>query len=102
MNLYIFTGLAFTRINVLKAIEGLIRLWGNKELAYRLKVPNIKKNEIQTDYSTLSEQRQQLIIYWMDWDPRASWRAMIVALDGMNETKLADAIREYAEPILGK
>lgn len=97
-----FAGSAFTRVNVLKATGEITDLWGNREFAYRLKVPDLKKNEIQVKFSTIKEQREQLIIYWMDWDPRASWRGMIVTLDGLDKTKLADTIREYAEPILGK
>lgn len=86
----------------MKATDKITDLWGNREFAYRLKVPDLKKNEIQLKFPTIKEQREQLIIYWMDWDPRASWRGMIVTLDGLNQTKLADHIREYAEPILGK
>lgn len=100
--LVIFAGLAFTRVNVLKVTGEITDLWGNREFAYRLKVPDQKKKEIQLKFPTIKEQREQLIIYWMDWDPRASWRGMIVTLDGLNKTKLADTIRGYAEPILGK
>lgn len=89
-------------MNVFKVTGEITDLWGNHEFAYRLKVPDQKKKEIQLKYPTIKEQREQLIIYWMDWDPRASWRGMIVTLDGLNNTKLADTIRGYAEPILGK
>lgn len=89
-------------MNVSKVTGEITDLWGNREFAYRLKVPDQKKKEIQLKFPTIKEQREQLIIYWMDWDPRASWRGMIVTLDGLNKTKLADTIRGYAEPILGK
>lgn len=86
----------------MKVIGEVTDLWGNREFAYRLKVPDQKKKEIQQTFSTIEDQREQLIIYWMEWDPRASWRGMIITLDGLNKTKLADTIRVYAEPILGE
>ena len=46
--------------------------------------------------------RGAYIEYFIEHDPVASWRAVIVALDGMREKKAADAIRHLAEPITGK
>ncbi|CAI8009012.1 hypothetical protein GBAR_LOCUS6102, partial [Geodia barretti] len=45
------------------------------------------------------EQKKQLISFWINTDPLASWRRLIWALDGMKETKMADSIRSYAEPL---
>ena len=38
----------------------------------------------------------------MDNNPVASWRSVIVALDGMGEKEVADEIRHLAEPVTGK
>ena len=48
------------------------------------------------------EQKKQLISHWINTDPLASWRRLIVALDYMKQTKMADFIRSYAEPLTGK
>ncbi|CAI8056152.1 hypothetical protein GBAR_LOCUS30592 [Geodia barretti] len=45
------------------------------------------------------EQKKQLISHWINTDPMASWRRLIVALHTMKETKMADSIRSYAEPL---
>ena len=39
--------------------------------------------------------------YLMEHDPIASWRAVIVTLDGMGKKNAADAIRHLAEPVTG-
>ena len=48
------------------------------------------------------EQKKQLISHWINTDPLASWRRLIRALDYMKETKMADSVRSYAEPLTGK
>ena len=42
------------------------------------------------------------INYFIDHDPLASWRSVIVALDGMGEKEVADNIRHLAESITGR
>ena len=95
-------GVAFTSSNILKAVEKVERLWGYDELRVRLCVPDSKQGEIQRLSSSVPQQRKLLIQYWMEHDPRASWRGLIVALDDMEEKQIADKIRHLAEPITGR
>ena len=92
---------AFTTSNVQKAVERVKRVWGSLELASRLHVPDSKRDEIQRKFSRLPQQKQALIKYWKDRNPRASWRSLIAALDAMEEKRVADDIRHLAEPLSG-
>ena len=93
--------MAFTTSHVLKAVERVNRLLGVNELGNRLCVPPSKQNEIKRQFSRLPQQRKAIIKYWMKRDPRASWRSLITALDGMREKRVADDIRHLAEPLSG-
>ena len=95
-------GVAFTSSNILRAVEKVERLWGDNGLGYMLCVPDLKQGEIRRLSSSVSQQRKLLIQYWMEHDPRASWRGLIVALDAMEEKQVADKIRHLAEPVTGR
>ena len=95
-------GVAFTSSNILRAVEKVERLWGKYELGYWLYVPASKRDEIQRLSSSVPQQRKLLIQYWMEHDPRASWRGLIVVLDAMKEKQIADKIRHLAEPVTGR
>ena len=96
-------GVAFTSSNILRQVEKVERLWGGGfGLGDRLCVPNSKQDEIRRLSSSVPQQRKQLMQYWMEHDPRASWRGLIVALDEMEEKQVADKIRHLAEPVTGR
>ena len=99
--LHVHVGVAFTTSNAQQAVETVKRLWGHLELGYWLHVLHSKQAEIQRQFSRLSQQKQALIKYWMNHNPRASWRCLIVALDAMEEQRVADDIRHLAEPLFG-
>ena len=99
---HVHVGVAFTTSNVQKAVERVERVWGSGgQLADWLHVPDSKRNEIQRQFSRLPQQKQALIKYWKDRNPRASWRSLIVTLDAMKEKRAADDIRHLAEPLSG-
>ena len=93
--------MVFTTSNVQKAVERVEKVWGRLELVYWLRVPPSKQNEIKRQFSRLPQQKQALIKYWMDRNPRASWRSLIAALDEMEEKRAGDDIRHLAEPLSG-
>ena len=97
---HVHVGVAFTTSNVQKAVERVEKVWGGG-LAYWLSVPRSKRNEIKRQFSRLPQQKQALIKYWKDRDPRASWRSLIATLDEMEEKRVADDIRHLAEPLSG-
>ena len=75
--------------------------WGERGLGYQLFIPKSKRDEIREKFKDEMEQKKQLILYWLNTDPSASWRTLIHRLDALEETKLADSIRSYAEPLTG-
>ena len=95
-------GVAFTSSNILRAVEKVERWWDKYELGYWLCVPDSKQDEIRRLSSSVPQQRKLLIQYWMEHDPWASWRGLIVALEWMREKQVADKIRHLAEPVTGR
>ena len=97
-------GMTFTTMNVLRAVREVestndLRDYG---LGDRLRVPNSKRREIASQFSSVPQQRKALINYFIDHDPVASWRAVIVALEYMEEKRVADELRHLAEPVTGR
>ena len=45
---------------------------------------------------------KEYVNYFMDHNPLASWRGVIVSLDGSGEKEAAEKIRHLAEPITGE
>ena len=76
--------------------------WEEEGLGHYLYIPRSKREEIRQKFPDEMEQKKQLISHWINTDPLASWRRLIVALDYMKQTKMADFIRSYAEPLTGK
>ena len=91
--------MAFTPSNVLRAVWPVEDWWGRVGLGYHLYISEEKRKEIQQLYSDPEEQKLQLIIHWMSTDPLASWRRLIKELDYMRQSPVADAIRDFAEPL---
>lgn len=91
--------MTFSTINVLKAVQ---KVKDTDLLGKWLRVPGFKRREINSHFPSMLQQRKQSIKYWMERDPLASWRSLIVALDKMRNKKAADAIRHLAEPVTGR
>ena len=90
--------MTFSTMNVLRAVEEVENI---DRLGLYLNVPMSKRQHINSQFSSRSQRKKQLIKYWIESDPIASWRGLIVALDDMGE-KAADAIRHLAEPVTGR
>ena len=91
--------MTFTTKNVQRAVR---EVKDTDNLGDCLGVPTSKRAEIQKQFSSVPQQVKAYINYFMEHDPVASWRAVIVALDGMREKEAADAIRHLAEPVTGR
>ena len=87
--------MAFTCSNVLIAVRPVENWW------LGLYISEDKRTAIRETYSDPDEQKRQLILYWITTDPLASWRRLIRQLDWMSQSPVADAIRDYAEPLAG-
>ena len=88
----------FTRMNVQRAVQEVKNDW----LGVYLGVPDTRREEIKRQFSSVPQQVKAHINYFMDHDPLASWRSVIVVLDRMREKEVADKIRDLAESITGR
>ena len=91
--------MTFTTMNVLRAVR---EVKDTDDLGHWLGVPESKRREIASQFSSVPQQRKALINYFIDHDPVASWRAVIVALEWMEEKRVADELRHLAEPVTGR
>ena len=91
--------MTFTTMNVLRAVR---EVENTDLLGDWLGVPELKRREIANQFSSVPQQRKALINYFIDHDPVASWRAVIVALERMREKRVADELRYLAEPVTGR
>ena len=92
--------MAFTCSNVLRAMRTMENWWGQgTRLGVCLYISEEKRKEIQQVYSDPEEQKRQLVLYWLSTDPLASWRRLIVQLDMICQSPVADGIRDFAEPL---
>ena len=91
--------MTFTTRNVQRAVR---EVKYTDRLGDWLGVPRLKRDEIKRQFSSVPQQVKAYINYFMEHDPVASWRAVIVALDQMREKEAADAIRHLAEPVTGR
>ena len=96
--------MTFTTMNVLRAVRDVKSTNDLRDLGlgYKLGVPESKRREIASQFSSVPQQRKALINYFIDHDPVASWRAVIVALERMEEKRVADKLRYLAEPVTGR
>ena len=91
--------MTFTTMNVLRAVR---EVENTDLLGAYLCVPESKRQEIASQFSSVPQQRKALINYFIDHDPVASWRAVIVALEYMREKRVADELRYLMEPVTGR
>ena len=89
----------FTRNNVQRAVGNVRR---TDDLGKWLCVPVRTLKEIESQFRGDGGQEvKKYVDYFMDYDPLASWRRVIVSLDEMGE-EAADKIRHLAEAVTGE
>ena len=72
------------------------------KLGIGLAVPDSRLKKIAVQFSgDPGQQMKEFVSYFVDHDPLASWRQVIVALDWIGEKEAADKIRHLAEPVTG-
>ena len=102
--MYSMAGVPLTTSNVLAVVREVKRWWGGEgsgSLTNWLCIPESKEKEIKANFRDEMDQKQQAISYWIDTDPLTSWRRLVIVLDGVGETELADSIRSNVEPLTG-
>ena len=90
----------FTRNNVQRAVRNVR---DTDHLGIYLCVPGWRREEIKSQFRGDGGQRvKKYVDYFMDHDPLASWRRVIVSLEKMEEKEAADKIRHLAEAVTGE
>ena len=98
---YSMAGVPLTTSNVLAVVRKVKIWWGGGSLTYWLYIHKSKQKEIKANLPDELDQKKEAISYWINTDPLASWRRLIIALDWLEETELANSIRSNAEPLTG-
>ena len=92
----------FTRKNVQTAVRDVRHTdW----LGTYLCVPERRQSEIDSQFrGNVGQKKKKLVDYFMDHDPLASWRQVIVVLDQLkwHGEKGVDMIRHLAETVTGE
>ena len=90
----------FNRNNVRRAVWNVRN---TDRLGSWLCVPEWRQREIKSQFREDGGQWvKKYVDYFMDHDPLASWRRVIVSLDEMEEKEAADKIRHLAEAVTGE
>ena len=91
----------FTRNNVQTAVRD-VRM--TSKLGFYLGVPQWRLREIKSQFRGNDEQlKKKYVDYFMDHDPLASWRRVIVVLDRLYGGKeRTEKIRHLAEAVTGE
>ena len=101
---YSMAGVPLTTSNVLAVVRKVENWWGgwpSDALTRWLFIPESKQKEIKANFPDELDQKKEAISYWINTDPLASWRRLIITLDRLRETELANSIRSNAEPLTG-
>ena len=101
---YSMAGVPLTTSNVLAVVRKVKNLWSGLEsdlLKIMFYIPESKQKEIKANFPDELDQKKEAISYWINTDPLASWRRLIIALDKIGEIELANSIRSNAEPLTG-
>ena len=90
----------FNRNNVRRAVWNVRN---TDDLGDYLGVPLRRQREIESQFREDRGQRvKKYVDFFMDHDPLASWRRVIVSLDWLEEKEAADKIRHLAEGVRGE
>ena len=83
-------------------LQGVRNWWKGDGLLSRLGVPWSKKQEIREQCGSDEEKAvAKCIEWWVKHATNVTWRDVIHSLDRAEETKVADGIRQHAEPLTG-
>ena len=88
----------FNKVNVQTAVKDVTN---NEFLGDWLGVP--WKRRVESEYDEDEAGRlEEYVDYFVDHDPLASWRRVIISLGWLNDNKSAEKIQHLAEPLAGE
>ena len=90
----------FTRNDVQTAVRDVR---DTDSLGWWLGVPDKRWREIQSQFrDNPGRQLEEFVSYFIDHDPLASWRRVIVSVEMSGEREVAENIRHLAKAVTGK
>ena len=99
---FVATATALTVGNVCRAFKPLEgRVMEYDGLAYYLRVPWSKCDEMASNHPNPPDQLREVVSYYLTRCPSPSWRGVIRAVEWMGVHHVADGMRERAEPVTG-
>ena len=94
--------LSLTPDNLMPLLQGVHNWWESGGLLGLLGVPESKRQELREQCGSDEEKAvAKCIEWWVNHATNVTWRDVIHILDWANETKVADGIRQHAEPLTG-
>ena len=98
--------LSLTPEHLMPLLQGVRNWWRSREygrgVLFWLEVPEEKQEEIKKQCdSDQVKAVEECIKWWLQHATNVSWRQIIWSLDWENETRVADTLRQYAEPLSG-
>ena len=83
-------------------LKGVREWWSGGGVFDQLGVPRSKQQEIREQCGSDEEKAvEKCIEWWLEHATDISWRKIIHSLDWVEETAVADGLRQYAEPPSG-
>ena len=96
--------LYLTPEHLMPLLQGVHNWWGGGEYSrgvlFCLGVPEEKQEEIKKQCDSDQDKAvEECIKWWLQHATNVSWRQIIRSLDRGKETRVADTLRQYAEPL---
>ena len=66
-----------------------------------LDLPPSQQRRIEREYATEDERRNAAVLFWLIYNPYASWRLLIRRLDAYRKHSIVNRIRHYTEKVTG-
>ena len=98
--------LSLTPEHLMPLLQGVRNWWKGGEhndgVLGRLGVPEFKRQEILQHFGSKEDEAvKKCIEWWVEHAIDVCWRKIIYSLDEGMETKVADGLKQYAEPLSG-
>ena len=72
------------------------------DLAFALRVPVSKRDQITRQFHTPEQKREALVAYWLQVVPNASWEVLAGALYFWENSKAVEATKKFISAVKGK
>ena len=89
------TELTLTEENLTSLLEGVKDLDGVIGVTFYLHIPVSRQSEIQRQYSSITQRRQEYCRYWLTYHPSPSWLVVANALYMKDECGALEVLQKF-------